>query len=85
MFRFLINWSFLKTACGCQYLMNIDHFGDDKIDNYRIWIYMDNIYTGKFVIDNVCVSFGNKVFRQIIGIQVDTNCASFVVDIVIRV
>jgi hypothetical protein len=61
-FHFLINWSFLKTACGCQYLMNIDHFGDDKIDNYRIWIYKDNIYTSKFVIDNVCVSLGNKVF-----------------------
>jgi hypothetical protein len=65
--------------------MNIDHFGDDKIDNYRIWIYKDNIYTSKFVIDNVCVSLGNKVFRQIIGIQVDTNCVSFIVDIVIRV
>jgi hypothetical protein len=25
------------------------------------------------------------VFRQIIGIQVDTNCVSFIVDIVIRV
>lgn len=65
--------------------MNIDHFGDDKIDNYRIWTCKDNICSSKFVLDNVYVRFGNKVFRQIIGIQVDTNCASFIADIVIRI
>ena len=62
-FHFLINWSFLKAACGCLYLMNIDHFGDDKIDDYSIWTCKDNICSSKFVFDNVYVRFGNEVFR----------------------
>lgn len=65
--------------------MNIYHFGDDKIDDYSISTCKDNICSNMFVIDNGHVRFENKVLSQIIGIQLDTNCASFIVDIVIRV
>lgn len=34
----------------------------------------------KFLLENICVRFGNNVYRQIIGIPMGTNCASLIAD-----
>ena len=34
-----------------------------------------------FLLDNIYLRFGTKLFRQIIGIPMGTNCALFVADL----
>ena len=31
--------------------------------------------------DNICVRFSNKVFRQVVGIPIWTNCAPLIADL----
>ena len=33
-----------------------------------------------FLLDNIYIRFGSKLYRQIVGIPMGTNCAPFVVD-----
>ena len=35
----------------------------------------------EFLVDNILVDFGGKVFQQIIGIPMGTNCAPLLADI----
>ena len=48
----------------------------------------DNMYTAdnickmiKFLIDNIFVQFGGRLFRQVTGIPMGTNCAPLLVDL----
>ena len=48
----------------------------------------DNIYTAdsickmiKFLIDNIFVQFGGRLFRQVIGVPMGTNCAPLLADL----
>ena len=48
----------------------------------------DNIYTAdnickmiEFLIDNIFVQFGGRLFRQVTGIPMGTNCAPLLVDL----
>ena len=34
-----------------------------------------------FLLDNIYVRFGDKVYRQIVGIPMGTNCAPFIADL----
>ena len=34
-----------------------------------------------FLIDNINVRFGNKIYRQVIGIPMGTNCAPLIADL----
>ena len=34
-----------------------------------------------FLLDNICIRFGTKLFRQIVCIQMGTNCAPLVADL----
>ena len=34
-----------------------------------------------YLLDNIFIRFGSKLYRQIVGISMDTNCASFVADL----
>ena len=35
----------------------------------------------EFLVDSIFVGFGEKVFQQIVGIPMGTNCASLLADI----
>ena len=35
----------------------------------------------EFLVDNIFVDFGGKVFQQIVGILMGTNCSPFLADI----
>ena len=37
----------------------------------------------EFLVDNIFVVFGGKVFKQIVGIPMGTNCAPLLVDIIL--
>ena len=48
----------------------------------------DNMYTtdnickmSEFLIDNICLQFGRRLFRQVIGIPMGTNCAPLLADL----
>ena len=48
----------------------------------------DNMYTAdnickmiEFLIDNIFVQFGGRLFRQVIGIPMGTNCAPLLADL----
>ena len=34
-----------------------------------------------YLLDNICIRFSNKLYRQIVGIQIDRNCAPLVADL----
>ena len=34
-----------------------------------------------YLLDNIFIRFGSKVYRQIVGIQMGTNCAPLVADL----
>ena len=34
-----------------------------------------------FLLDNIYIRFGSKLYRQIVGIPMDTNCAPLVADL----
>ena len=34
-----------------------------------------------FLLDNICVRFGNKVYRQVVSIPMGTNCAPLIADL----
>ena len=33
-----------------------------------------------YLLDNICIRFGTKLYRQIVGIPMGTNCAPLVAD-----
>ena len=35
----------------------------------------------KFLLDNIFLRFGTKVYRQVVGIPMDTNCSPLVADL----
>ena len=36
-----------------------------------------------YLLDNILIKFGSKLYRQIVGIPVGTNCASLVADLIL--
>ena len=34
-----------------------------------------------YLLDNICIRFATKLYRQIVGISMDTNCAPLVPDL----
>ena len=50
-------------------------------DNYLKYTEGDIIRMLEFLVDNVFVVFAGKVFQQIIGIPMGTNCAPLLADI----
>ena len=53
----------------------------DCSTNYTLWSCTDVCEALTFLIDNVYTKFGSKLFRQIIGIPMGTNCAPLVADL----
>ena len=40
-----------------------------------------NVYALSYLLDNIYIRFGTKLYRQIVGIPMGTNCAPLVVDL----
>ena len=39
------------------------------------------MYASSFLLDNIYIRFGTKLYRQIVGIPIGTNCAPLVADL----
>ena len=52
-----------------------------KPKKYHAWS-CQNVYDALiFSLDNIFIQFGTKLYRQVVGIPMDTNCAPLVADL----
>ena len=56
------------------------HFSTDH-RGYKLWS-SQNVCDGlSYLLDNIYIRFGNKLYRQMVGIPMGTHCAPFVADL----
>ena len=56
-------------------------FLSDAVKNYNLWSCQKVCETLTFLLDNIYIRFSSKLYRQIVGIPMDTNCAPLVADL----
>ena len=53
----------------------------DAVRNYNLWPCQKVCEALTFLLDNIYIRFGSKLYRQIVGIHMGTNCAPLVADL----
>ena len=53
----------------------------DAVRNYNLWSFQKVCEALTFLLDNIYIRFGSKLYRQIVGIHMGTNCAPLVADL----
>ena len=68
----------LYLACNDKnaFFTSADHYR-----GYHLWSFQNVCDTLSFLLDNIYIRFGTKLYRQIIGIPMGTNCAPLVADL----
>ena len=69
---------------GSLYLVYNDSnafFTSEEHKRYTLWSYQNVCETLIFLLDNVYIRFGTKLYRQVVGIPIGTSCASLVADL----
>ena len=56
-------------------------FTSGAVRNYNLWIWQKVCEALTFLLDNIYIKFGSKLYRQIVGIPVGSNCAPLVADL----
>ena len=56
-------------------------FISDAVSNYNLWSCQKVCEALTFLLDNIYIRFGSKLYRQIVGIPMGTNCAPLVADL----
>ena len=56
-------------------------FTSDTVRNYNLWSCQKVCEALTFLLDNIYIRFGSKLYRQIVGIPMGTNCAPLVADL----
>ena len=56
-------------------------FTSDVYTNYNLWFCQKVCEALDYLLDNIFIRFGTKVYRQTIGIPMGTNCAPLVADL----
>ena len=64
-------------ACNDKkaFFTSTDHRG------YKLWSCQNVCDALSYILDNIYIRFGNKLYRQIVGIPMGTNCAPLVADL----
>ena len=67
----------LYLACNDKkaFFTSTDHRG------YKLWSCQNVCDAISYLLDNICIRFGNTLYRQIVGIPMGTNCAPLVADL----
>ena len=58
-------------------------FTSDAVRNHNLWSCQKVCEALTFLLDNIYIKFGSKLYRQIVGIPMGTNCAPLVADLVL--
>ena len=69
---------------GSPYVVCYDRnafFTSDAVRNYNSWSCHKVCEALTFLLDNIYIRFGSKLYRQIVGIPMGTNCAPIVADL----
>ena len=53
----------------------------DHYRGYQLWSCQNVCVALSFLLDNIYIKFGTKLYRQIVGILMGSNCAPFVADL----
>ena len=56
-------------------------FTSDAVRNYNLWSCQKVCEALTFLLHNIYIRFGSKLYRQIVGIPMVTNCALLVADL----
>ena len=56
-------------------------FTSDAVRNYNLWSCQKVCEALTYFLDNIYIRFGSKLYRQIVGILMGSNCASLVADL----
>ena len=83
-FSYLIEWCFKKSDCKyicCNKERSFFSNEKDKYKKYTYWTCEDMTDSVNFLLDNIFIRFGNKVYRQVVGIPMGTNCAPLIADL----
>ena len=69
---------------NCSFLACSDHkafFTNTKYNGYKLLSCDEFCEALIFLLDNIYIRFGHKVYRQVIGIPMGTNCAPLIADL----
>ena len=78
----LIERTFLRE--GSFYITCNDRnafFTSDAVRNYNLWSYQKVCEAVTFLLGYIYIRFGSKLYRQVIGIPMGTNCHPLVADL----
>ena len=75
--RALKNYGSLYLACNDRKAF----FTSSDQSRYTLWSCQNVCDALSYLIDNIYIRFGTKLYRQIVGIPMGTNCASLVADV----
>ena len=67
----------LYTACNDRHAL----FTSDAVRNYNLWSCQKMCGALTFLLDNIYIGFGSKLYRQSVGIPTGTNCVPLVADL----
>ena len=56
-------------------------FISDAVKNYNLWSCQKVCEALTFLLDNIYIRFGSKLYRLIVGVPMGTNCAPLVADL----
>ena len=79
----LIEWAFQREekcylACNDR---NAFFTSDTKFKKHTLWSCQNTCDALTYLLDNIYIRFGTKLYRQIVGIPMGTNCAPLVADL----
>ena len=78
----LIEWTFKREGSpyiACNERQAFFTSGDTKL--YKLWSCQNVCDALIYLLDNIYISFGTKLYRQIVGIPMGTKCAPLVADL----
>ena len=78
---YLITFSAAGHICASDLLFTILAFNADHYRGYHLWSSQNVCDALSFLLDNIYIRFGTKLYRQIVGIPMGTNCAPLVADL----
>ena len=78
----LIEWTVKRE--GSPYIACNERqafFTSEDTKRYKLWSCQNVCEALVYLLDNIYIRFGSKLYRQIVGIPMGTNCASLVADL----
>ena len=78
----LIEWTFKRE--GSPYITCNERqafFTSEDTKRYKLWSCQNVCEALIYLLDNIYIRFGTKLYRQIVGIPMGTNCAPLVADL----